>query len=175
MFQDDGKWEFNDAVRLLRSLKPHTREFGYWGCLGGAVLWNGSDPDGVDLFFVPVDEKGGDAEGLIAFLVNQWGQPDIQNANAESREDAPDVDGYPDGEFYVLVDGEYKRVELEDFNDAPVYNRVFVEEGRQRPLPFYGEACDDDPPMILRLGFGGRNPAPPAVKVWKNPHRATEW
>lgn len=68
-------WTLEQALTLIRSLQPSLRSYGFHLCLGGGVLNAGESRKDLDLYFLPLDNTGSDADvdGLVNFLSDMWG------------------------------------------------------------------------------------------------------
>lgn len=70
-------WNLEDGLKLVRSLQPETRKYGYHLTLGGGVLNKGESTKDVDLFFLPLCNPAiavGNAKDLVTWLIKLWGQ-----------------------------------------------------------------------------------------------------
>ena len=68
-------WELEPALRIVRAIQPHTREFGYHLALGGGVLNKGQSEKDLDLYFLPMGtpDKKVDPDGMLSLLEKLWG------------------------------------------------------------------------------------------------------
>lgn len=50
-------WTLEDALDVIKILQPKLREINYHVTLGGGVLNNGSSPNDLDLYFLPLEDE----------------------------------------------------------------------------------------------------------------------
>lgn len=70
-----GMWTLDDGLKLVRSIQPQVRKFGYHATLGGSVLNVGKSYKDLDIYFQPCAGVDNQGEELVKWLTSIWGEP----------------------------------------------------------------------------------------------------
>lgn len=68
-------WTINDAVDMVKELRPLIKDLGYFVTIGGGVLERGSSQNDLDLFLLPLrsDKIEKNPAGVVELLQKLWG------------------------------------------------------------------------------------------------------
>jgi hypothetical protein len=122
-------WTFDDALPLIRAVQPVVRRFGYHVCLGGGVLNKGASDHDLDLYFLPMNNKGFNTGEVLKFLEKTW---DYQGPIGEGK--------YPPDIFCRMEHYTYSGLRIDAFflgEDSTVQEKVKKEKELSKPGGYY--------------------------------------
>ena len=122
-------WTFDDALPLIRAVQPVVKRFGYHVCLGGGVLNKGVSDHDLDLYFLPMNNKGFNTGEVLKFLEKTW---DYQGPIGEGK--------YPPDIFCRMEHYTYSGLRIDAFflgEDSTVQEKAKKEKELSKPGGYY--------------------------------------